>query len=231
MDLELEVGFFRLPVRDVVFPHIFAHLGVLEVWRCRAVCRKFLAVCNEFFRVSPTLDLRPYQLQLQRHGGTFVRILQATEQLQRFYLRGVNCSSVLPATLAEQHQALVNALISRGTPAPPLALRVLSLENVDLHQLHSCMRELAAHCAHLEELTLSSVAPFDDESLELVSGECRSLERLTLRNLPVRGHSLLKLASRCPSLKHLTVSRVSSNSITWAPASMHVTSVSLASQP
>lgn len=199
----VEGGFFRLPAHDIVFPHIFIHLDVLEVWRCRAVSHGFMALCNEFLRVTPTLDFRPYRDALQQHTRTFVRILQMSEQLQRFYLRGHNCRSVLPATLADQHQALVTAMISR---APPV-LKVLSLESVDLHQVHSCMRELARHCSHLEELTLSSVVPFDDESLELVTGESRGLKRVMLRNISaIQGHSLLNLASRCPNLKHLSVS-------------------------
>ncbi len=206
---DFEAGFFSLPVHDVVFPHVFVHLDVLEVWRCREVCSRFLALCNEYFRVTPSLDLRPYRDQLQHYTRTFLHMLHATEQLQRFYLRGVNCATVLPATLAERHQALVTALISRQTPAPLSNLRVLSLENVDLHQAHNCMRQLARHCTQLKELTLSSVVPFDDESLGLVTQDCKGLERLTLRNVPIRGHSLLKLASQCPNLKCLGVSLIS----------------------
>ena len=197
----MEPAIFSLPLYDVVFPHIFQHLDVLEIWSFRSVSRKCLAITSEYFRVclSMSVDLSR-QLEYFR---VYCHILNRCEQLRSFHLKGVHCNLVLPTAMVSKHESLLFLLADQ--PSRTSLLR-LELENLELHPTHECFRRLAHSCSHLKELTLCSVTPFDDEALTLLTRNCRNLEKLTLRNLPVGGDSFLKLAQRCPNLKHLCVS-------------------------
>lgn len=197
--LDLEVSFFSLPLRDVVFPHIFSRLDILEIWGLRVVSKQFLAICEEYFRVCPSLHFDQHQ-ERQRFS-IYLSILRRCETLQSFYMRGLLCNHVLPASLAENHQILVLTLAEI-----PSTFRKLSLENLELHQVQFCMEKLAGHCSELKELFLCSIVQFDDEALDKLTMSCTTLVKLTLQNLPIRGHSLVRLASQCPELQHLNVS-------------------------
>ena len=196
-----EVTLFSLPLHDVLFPHIFCHLDTLDIWRDRVVSRRFLIICNEYFRVCPAIDLRKASGQLDRYIGVVQQILQRCERLQKFYMRGIHFSSVLPATLAEKHKSVVSTLANCLSN-----LKVLSLESVELHHVHDCMRGLANCCSQLRELVLCSISPFDDEALSLLTHDCKSLVKLTVRNVNIKGHALVKLTSQCHDLKQLCVS-------------------------
>ena len=206
MELESEqASFFSLPLRDVVFPHIFCHLNIAEIWRFRAVSRQCLFVTGEYFRTCPSLviDLSRRQ-NVDGYFQTLNRILKECESLQKFHLKGVHSSYVIPATLAtDQHALLLSTIVNNG-----LVLRGLYLENIELRETHDWMIKLSHSCFQLKELLLCSITPFDDEALDLLTLSCTSLVRLTLRNVPIKGHSLLRLVSQSSNLKHLCVSYI-----------------------
>ena len=197
----MEPAIFSLPLYDVVFPHIFHRLDVLEIWRFRNVSRKCLAIASEYFRVclSISVDLS----RQMDYFRVYCWILNRCEQLRSFQLKGVHCNLVLPASMVDRHELLLFLLADQPLRA---SLQKLTLENLELHTTHECFRRLTNSCSHLKELTLCSITPFDDEALALLTRNCRSLETLTLRNLPIGGDALLKLAERSPGLKHLCVS-------------------------
>ena len=189
-----------LPLYDVVFPHIFQHLDLLEIWNFRAVSTKCLAIATEYFRVCLSISV-----DLSRQLGyfrVFCHILNRCEQLRSFHLKGIHCNLVLPAAMVSKHESLLFLLADQ--PSQTSLLR-LKLENLELHPTHECFRRLSDSCSCLKELTLCSITPFDDEALSLLTRNCTTLEKLTLRNLPIGGESFLELARRCPRLKHLCV--------------------------
>jgi len=94
-----------------------------------------------------------------------------------------------------------------------MKLRRLCLKNLELTEMHKMMSKLAVCCSQLDELVLCSISPFDDEALDILMSQCNHMKlvKLTVRNLRIQGHSLLKLVSQCPNLKYLCVSYCNHN--------------------
>ena len=200
------VSFFSLPLHDVVFPHIFCHLEILEVWQFRSVCSRFLAICDDFFRVCFSLTI--HDSHVANHFGAVYSILGRCQHLVEFRLIGLHYSSVLPSSysgIIKKYEALLTILTSSGES---VKLRRLSLKSLELTALHKMMSRLAICCSQLDEIVLCSISSFDDEALDILMSQCNHMKlvKLTVRNLHIQGRSLLKLVSQCPNLKYLCVS-------------------------
>jgi len=205
------VSFFSLPLHDVVFPRIFCHLDILEIWEFRTICRRFLAICDEFFRVCFSLTI--HDSDVVNHYGAVYSILGRCQHLLEFRLIGLHYTSVVPSSyggIISKYTALLTTLTSRGES---VKLRRLCLKNLELTEMYKMMSKLAVCCSQLDELVLCSISPFDDEALDILMSQCNHMKlvKLTVRNLRIQGRSLLKLVSQCPNLKYLCVSYCNHN--------------------
>ena len=192
---------FALPPEDVLFPLVFSRLDVLHIWRLRRVCKHFKVLCEDYFRVVPSLELS------QRHSeeavGPICRILRMCEKLLVFHMRGRRSGLALPALGPTDHDSI---LLELGkAPIPAAHLHTLSLEHLELGQPRDSLSGLSVQCAHLRVLHISAVSRFDDEMLERLTRTCSSLCRLTLQHTAIRGEPLPGLLARCPGLQHLCV--------------------------
>ena len=211
--MEEGVSLFSLPLHDVVFPYIFCHFDILEIWQFRTVCRRFMAITDEFFRVCFSLAIQ--ETHVADCFGAVHSILNKCEHLVEFRLVGLHYGSVVPASYSgaiSKYETLLTVLATRrvrvGESFGLLKLRRLCLECLELTETHKVIGRLAACCSQLEELVVCSVSPFDDEALEVLTSQSdhTKLVNLTVRNVQIQGHSLLKLVAQCPNLKHLCVS-------------------------
>lgn len=211
--MEEDVSLFSLPLHDVVFPYIFSHFDILEIWRFRTVCRRLMDIADEYFRVCFSLAIQ--DTHVADYFGAVHNILSKCEHLVEFRLVGLHYGSVVPASYSgaiSKYKTLLTTLATQrvrlGESFGFLKLKRLCLERLELTETHKVIGRLAACCSRLEELVLCSTSPFDDEALELLTSQSdhTKLVKLTVRNVQIQGHSLLNLVAQCPNLKHLCVS-------------------------
>ena len=170
-------------------------------------------ITDEFFRVCFSVAIQ--DTHVADYFGAVHSILNKCEHLVEFRLVGLHYGSVVPASYSgavSKYETLLTTLATRrvrvGQSFGLLKLRRLCLECLELTETHKVIGRLAACCSQLEELVLCSISPFDDEALEVLMSQSdhTKLVKLTVRNVQIQGHSLLKLVEQCPNLKHLCVS-------------------------
>ena len=204
---------FHLPPFDVLFPVIFGHLELSDVWRLRTVCKGLHILCWDYFidvctslsvltLPSPTDEthtgspLPPDCLGV----GPGINILKKCTRLGSLRI------SSHPGTRTEESRRYFCALMAALAVNSACTLKRLCLRYVDIRETTPILLHLRQRCSELEELDLCGVSgPVISILPQLVTGD--SLQRLTLTDLnqPLT-HTPLPVMSLV-NLKYISVSK------------------------
>lgn len=194
-----------LPVRDILYPHIFSRLHPLEVWSLRLVCKDLYTISLQYFctdcsRVHlDNADSPCWTAQL----CAVVTILGLCHHLKELSLLAT--VGVGKEDQFSKSPGLYSCLTALANSTQLTKLKLVSI-TIDIE--HKCLRALSHHCCALEELHLESLPSFSDTAMNslLSSHSLLTLTRLSLENLPLLRDTVPSLIQSSAQLRTLSVS-------------------------
>ncbi|XP_076819024.1 uncharacterized protein LOC143464874 [Clavelina lepadiformis] len=205
-----------LPHHDVVFPKIFSHFTIRNLFQLRLVSKCWHNLVMEYFRRCQSLDLSEFGRRMTVDAFLLMtsdnKVLQkllvpeATHWLMDKHLLPVihNCSHVLTDIDISNCSQLTNLSLFE------LAGNCRNLTTVSLKGCHWVNQDnfklLVSNNCGLRKIDVSSCWSLDDSCVIYAASRCAFLEELGISNIySVTDSALQATATNCAGLKHLSV--------------------------
>ena len=206
-------NFFDLPWEDVIFSHIFPRLSILELFRCRGVCRFFREVCDSFFARQRTLNCDEVASRLT--PDAFALITRTNSCMQELILNGCKgwlCEVVLVDVL-KRNARLSGLDLTACSSLTNWTLFSLAKFNPDLKELtlrecrwvsSNAVIQLSLCCNGLRYVDLTGCWEVSDACVASVASCCSDVHTVLLNDCySVSDDSVRIIARSCPKLCHL----------------------------
>lgn len=206
-------NFLTLPWEDVIFLHVFPHLTIPQLFKCRRVCKFFREACDSYFAWQKTLDCSRVCSRLT--ASAFSLITTANSSLQVLILK--NCKSWLDETVLVQILKRNNRLCELDLTAcsglTNLSLFTLAEFNrtIKVIKLRECrwvssdaITQVSLCCGGLLHVDLTGCWEVTDSCVSSLASCCAGLKTLLLNDCySVSDDSVRIIANSCPRLSHL----------------------------